>query len=119
MRIVEDMKKLVSVFAPMCPDRTTMDELARMLDEPTSWHGAHSLFDRIRQKNLQSQFKWNRKRSAQYCFEEVCAQTLFNFVDTEQPFDLDAPYWIVPNAFALARALEIDEAKIVAVVAAD
>jgi hypothetical protein len=33
------------------------------------------------------------------------------------PFDPDSPYWIVPNAFALARRLGIDQSEILAIVA--
>ena len=50
-------------------------------------------------------------------FEEVCAKTLYNLCGSRAPFDPDSPYWIVPNAFALARALGIPGAKELAIVA--
>ena len=53
---------------------------------------------------------------AQYIFEEVCAKTLYNLANAAAPFDADSPYWIVPNAIALARLLNIDDAEVLRVV---
>jgi len=49
-------------------------------------------------------------------FEEICAKTLYNLSGAPAPFDPDSPYWIVPNAFALARRVGIEPAEILAVV---
>ncbi|WP_245482460.1 MULTISPECIES: hypothetical protein [unclassified Mesorhizobium] len=53
---------------------------------------------------------------AQYMFEEVCAKALFNLTHSNAPFDADSPYWIVPNALALARVLGLDSMVVVRIV---
>ena len=40
-----------------------------------------------------------------------------NLSGSSAPFDADSPYWIVPNAFALARRIGVDDADVLAVVA--
>jgi hypothetical protein len=117
-RMVDDMKRLVWLFAPRCVDRRTMDELERMLADEERWTGAHDLFDRIRKKTLVASRDGNQTLEAQYCFEEVCSKVLFNLTDPGAPFDEDSPYWIAPNAFALARALKIDDSDVLEIVAA-
>ena len=116
-RVVDDMRRLVSLFAPLCTERRTMDELARMLTNHEQWTKAHDLFDRIRRKTLVADSDGNRALAAQYCFEEICAKSLYNLSDTDAPFDVDSPYWIIPNAFDLARALKIDDSRILEIVA--
>jgi hypothetical protein len=117
-RVVDDMKRLVSLFAPLCSDRRTLDELARMLDDDKQWPKAHGLFDRVRAKTLVADRDRNRPLAVQYSFEEICAKTLYNLSYSSAPFDADSPYWIVPNAFALGRALGIDDSRILEIVAA-
>jgi hypothetical protein len=54
---------------------------------------------------------------AQYLFEEVCAQTLYNMSGEPAPFDADSPYWIVPNALHAAKKMGIETSRVVAIVA--
>jgi len=114
----EAMKRLITLFAEHSSDRSTLDELYRMIADWDTWHEAHDLFQRIRFKTLEAGRRGDRGLEAQYCFEEVCAKTLYNLTGRPAPFDPDSPYWIVPNALATARHLGIDERDIVAIVAA-
>jgi hypothetical protein len=116
-RIVDDMKRLVSLFAALCSERRTLDELAHMLMDDKQWTKAHDLFDRIRAKTLVADRNRDRTLAIQYSFEEICAKTLYNLSYSSAPFDADSPYWIVPNAFALARTLKIDDSRVLAIVA--
>ena len=111
------VKQLIELFAPHCPDRSTLDELRRMVSDNRSWHKAHDLFDRIRQKTLAAESRGDSRADCQYLFEEVCAQALYNLSDTDAPFDADSPYWIVPNALSLARRIGIHESEITKIVA--
>jgi hypothetical protein len=51
----------------------------------------------------------------QYSFEELCAKTLYNMADHSAgfssaylpPFDMDAPFWVVPSAIHLAQQIGI------------
>lgn len=115
--MIDDMKSLVRLFAPHCEQRETMDELARMLEDEEQWTGAHDLFRRIRRKSLDAVRDENGPLGAQYSFEEICAKTLFNLTDTDAPFDQESPYWIIPQALGLARALEIAESRVLEIVA--
>jgi hypothetical protein len=116
--MLDAMKRFVEMFAARTTDRSTLDELQRMFADRGTWHKAHDLFQRIRIKNLQASRRGDAQLEAQYCFEEVCAKTLYNLTGRPEPFDADSPYWIVPNALATARHLGIDERDIVKVVAA-
>jgi hypothetical protein len=117
-RIVEDMGRLLSLFAPLCSERGTMDELARMLGDDKQWVNAHDLFRRVRAKTLAADRDRNRALALQYSFKEIFAKTLYNLSYSSAPFDPDSPYWIVPNAFALGRALGIDDSLLLEIVAA-
>ena len=111
------MKKLIEFFATRAHDRSTLNELRQMIDDRKTWHQAHDLFRRIRQKTLAAEQRKDQLADCQYLFEEVCAQTLYNLSGQPAPFDADSPYWIVPNALSLARRMNIDESEITRIVA--
>ena len=117
-RIVADISHLIAHFAPQCPDRSTLDELLAMASDYHLWPQGHDLFNRIRTKTLVAERAKDSLRETQYLFEEVCAKTLYNLSHPLAPFDADSPYWIVPNAFALARALGENPSVVLAIVAA-
>jgi hypothetical protein len=115
-RIIEDMSRLVALFAPHCLECSTLDELGRMIIDHKQWSKGHDLFDRIRHKTIADR-DGDRTKSTQYLFEEVCAKTLYNLSLPSDAFDPNSPYWIVPNAFALCRALGLDDSVVLDVVA--
>jgi hypothetical protein len=117
-RMIDDMKSLVRLFSPRCADPQTMDDLEWMLGDEERWITAHDLSGRIRTKSHVAVQDGNRALAAQYYFGEICARTLFNLTDTDAPFDEDTPYWIIPSALRLARALEIDDSQVLDIVAA-
>jgi len=109
--------RLIDLFAEKCSDRSTLDELRRMVDDVNSWPQAHNLFTRIRRKTLEVGEHGDARARCQYLFEEVCAKTLYNLSGNTAPFDADSPDWIVPNAFSLALQLMIPKAEITGIVA--
>src|SRR5712692_11090404 len=111
------MKRLIEMFAARSHDRSTLDELHGMISDHQTWHKAHGLFQRIRQKTLAAERRNDELGDCQYLFEEVCAKTLYNLSGEPAPFDADSPYWIVPNALSLARRMSIDESEITKIVA--
>jgi hypothetical protein len=112
------MTQLIDLFARHCADRKTLEELRRMVGDERTWHEAHDLFEGIRDKALQAERRKDERAECQYLFEEACAKTLYNFSDSDAPFDEDSPYWIVPNALSLARRLGIQESEVTKIVAA-
>lgn len=114
--IIPAMRDLVAIFASRCSDRATLDDLTAIISDRGRWRSAHGLFQRIRAKNLSATHANDKALEAQYSFEEVCAKTLYNLSGASAPFDADSPYWIVPNAIALARQLEIDDAEVLGLI---
>jgi hypothetical protein len=110
------MKHLILIFAEKSTDRSTLDELYQMAGDRKSWHLAHGLFKRIRQKTLDAERRGDAKLGAQYSFEEACAKTLYNLSLSPAPFDPDSPYWIIPNALVTARHFGIDANRIISAV---
>ena len=117
-KVLDDMDGLLNLLAPHCEDRTTIDALIAMLKNRRSWLKAHDLFDQIRRKTLAAQRAAAPKLESQYLFEEICAKTLFNLFGSDAPFDSDSPYWIIPNALALARRVGVSDVQVIRVVAA-
>ena len=117
MNILEQMKKLIELFAARSKDRSSLDELHTMIGDRHAWDMAHGLFRRIRQKTLEAEKRKDKLDECQYVFEEACAKTLFNLTGRPAGFDPDSPYWIVPNALELARRMGIAESEITSIVA--
>lgn len=114
--MLQDIRLLIKLFGPHCADTDTFFRLRQMIDDRGTWHQAHNLFQDIRRKTLTAEHAENHAAVTQYMFEEVCAKSLYNLTHSDAPFDADAPYWIVPNALALAKVLGIDTAEVVAIV---
>ena len=53
--------------------------------------GAPKLFDRVRTRNLKAIDSRDRVRECQYCFEEVCLQSLYNETPTPLIHSIRAP----------------------------
>ncbi len=104
-----EIKRPVRVFLPNCDDIETLLALETMAADQDDWRNGHGLFQKIRSKNLVAERTGNHLKNVQYCFEEVCAKTLYNLSGSPAPFDRDAPDWIHPNALALAKALLIQD----------
>jgi hypothetical protein len=114
--LLDQMDQLVTLFKPLCTDTETLAELHGMLHQEGEWPKAHYLATRIRAKALTAIKSGNAKAEAQYAFEEVCAQTIYNLLQAKQPFGPDTPYWIIPLALKFARAMGIDAGKITGIV---
>jgi len=114
--IIIAMKRLILIFAEKSSDRSTLDELYQMIEDKSRWSGAHKLFQRIRQKNLDVESRGDIRLTSQYCFEEACAKTIYNLTKESAPFDPDSPYWIVPNALVTARHFGINENQIISAI---
>jgi hypothetical protein len=107
------IQALIVVFKPHCTDYSTLGELADLIQGSTHWRKAYDLFQRIRRKTLAAQRAGDLLLEAQYLFEESCAKTIHNLSGEAGPFDAYVPFSVVPNAFALARRLNISDSEIV------
>lgn len=116
VNITDAIKRLIVIFAVKSSDRRTLDELHQLIGDRQMWHGAHDLFNRIRQKNLEANLRGDIQLESQFSFEEACAKTLYNLGRYPAAFDPDSSYWILPNALIAARHLGIAEGKIISAV---
>lgn len=108
---------LLRLFAPHVPDPKSNAEVAELAADEKKWPRAHDLFDRVRTRNLMANEAGDLIRQDQYCFEEACLKSFYNETDTDVPFDICSPYWVIPSALALAQAVGVPVADVVAVVA--
>ena len=111
--VISAIQGLITVFKPHCADCSTLNELAGVASDRSRWRKCHDLFHRIRQKTLAAERTTDHVLKAQYLFEEACAKTLYNLSGEPAPFDRDAPFQIVPDAFELARRLNIGDTEVV------
>lgn len=110
----EAIQQMVRFFLPRCADKSTLHELDDMASDDQKWCYAHDLFGRIRAKTLHAGSAKDKLLQSQYCFEEICAKTLFNMsghvrdgTEFPYPFDDDSPFWVIPLAVGFARALGV------------
>ena len=95
------------------PSDVSSYELYHLIGDRNPWRGAHNLFHRIRQKNLEANQRGDIQLESQFSFEEAYAKMRYNLGRYPGAFDPDSSYWIVPNASMAARHLGIDERKII------
>ena len=111
-----DIAKLLELFGGLVPDRDSHARVSRLVANSDEWQQGREIFQGIRDRNLEAIERGDRVAEAQFCFEEVCVQSLFNETDTDMPFDSCSPYWIIPNAFSLAAALRIESPRVLTAV---
>lgn len=114
--IIEEIKLLLDLFENEVPDKDSNRLVWKFCDEKHRWIKAHGLHSTLRDRNVKASKQGNLIKEAQYCFEEVVSKTLFNLTKSSAPFDPDSPYWVIKNAFALAKALNIPSEKVVEIV---
>ncbi len=115
--MIEEIKLLLDLFESKVPDKESNRLVWRFCDEKHKWIKAHGLHSTLRDRNLKAIKQGNKVKECQYCFEEVIAKTLFNLTRSNAPFDPDSPYWVIKNALALAKALNISSESVVEIVA--
>jgi hypothetical protein len=114
--VVQAIRALCELFAAHCEDRARLDALAKISGSRGDWHQGRQIFDRARVETLK-RANGGPSLDAQLIFEETCGKALYNLSGHPAPFDVDAPYWVVPNAVGLAKRLGIDEREITRIVA--
>lgn len=114
--MVEDIVALLYFFEDKVQDIESNNLVRDIAEDKNKWVNAHGVFSKIRERNLKAIEEKDKVKECQYCFEEVCAQSLFNLTNTDAPFDPDSPYWVIKNALSLANALNIPTERIVEIV---
>jgi len=114
-----DILALLQLFRDRVPDKETHEWVAELVVERDRWRSGHEIFDRIRSRNLEAIDALDKSRECQYCFEEICLQSLYNATSPFDPFDSCSPYWVIKNALALARSVGVPVVEVVALVVPD
>lgn len=114
--ILTDMSRLLGFFGPHCADRQTLDWLLTACDDRGRWPKAHGVHGQIRAKGLKAIGRGDAALAAQYRFEEMCAKTLYNLSRSPAPFDVDSPYWVIPDALVFGRLAGLQDADVLACV---
>lgn len=99
---IANLLKLFHGKVPDAESNAHVLDLAVTLDR---WSAGHALFDVVRGRNLAATNSKDSVRCAQYSFEESCLQAMYNESNPDDPFDSVSPYWVVPSAIGLARAI--------------
>ena len=113
---MSDMGRLIALFVAHAPDPASLEELDRLVREKARWPKAHGIHSNIRSKTVAAERRDDAAAAAQYWFEEACAKTIYNLTNSSAPFDPDSPYWVVPRALRLARALGLNRDLVLAIV---
>lgn len=103
--IVAAMEEVLNAIEPHCSDTETIAALKGLLLDRDRWKDAHGLFQTIRAKTNLVKEEGNDLAEAQYCFEEICAKTIYNLSGEPAPFDADSAFWVLPLAIGLCRKL--------------
>jgi hypothetical protein len=118
-RMQADILALLELFRGRVPDPETHAWVVELAADSKKWGSGHDVFDRVRARTLRAINTQDRVRECQYCFEEVCLQSLYNETYPADPFDSCSPYWVIKNALVLARAVGVPVLHVIAVVAPD
>jgi len=116
MQMQADILALLALFRGHVPDHETLAWTATLAANPDTWNQGRQLFAEIRGHNLMAIRSEDHPRECQYCFEEVCIQSLYNETQPDDPFDPCSPYWVIKNALSMAKALHLPAKDVVGIV---
>ena len=115
-RIITVLAEFLRLFADTCDETDILEDLLRFASGPKAmWTQGRRCFEEARSRIRRARREKDALRMIQCDFEEMCAKTLYNLSGGTAPYDCDSPFWIVPNALALAKALGIGEESIIVI----
>lgn len=119
--MIEDIIALLHLFQEKSPDKDTNKIVLGLAENKEQWKNAHDIFSTIREKNLKAIENKENIKESQYCFEEVCAKSIFNIYcysfGEDGQFDPDSPYWLIKNALSFAYSLGLPKEEVINIVA--
>ncbi|MCJ9702178.1 MULTISPECIES: hypothetical protein [unclassified Bradyrhizobium] len=107
--IITAMLAPLMFFEARCDDKQTLRRLIVLANDRSQRMSARGLFEAIRSKTLAAERRKDQLALAQYAFEEICAKTLYNVTNGPAPYDADSPFWVLPLALELGRALGVTD----------
>jgi len=107
--IITAMLAPLMFFEARCEDKQTLRRLIVLANDKSQRMSSRGLFEAIRSKTLVAERRNDQLALAQYAFEEICAKTLYNVTNGPAPYDADSPFWVLPLALELGRALGVTD----------
>jgi len=111
--------RLLRVFDGRVPDVESHARIVELVATPELWSAGHAVFDEVRRRLLAAMKTKDASREWQHHFEETCCQAVFNATDPREPFDPGSAFFVVPQAFGLARAVAVPVADVVSALTPD
>ena len=111
--------RLLKLFDDYSSDKETHAWVVELVANENKWPEAHDLFDLVRRRlvSLTKSRESSEGREAQYAFEELCLQTVFNETATEMPFDTNSSFWLAGSAINFARRVGVPTDSVLAIIA--
>lgn len=106
---------LLRLFQGRVPDGESFARVLELVTNSDRWSAGHAVFDEIRARTLAAVKAKDRTLSAQYGFEELCCQAVYNATDAIDPFDPSSPFFVAGAALGLATAVGVPTESVVAV----
>jgi hypothetical protein len=105
--------KLLLLFNDHVSDHESASRVAELAAASNRWSAGHGVFREIRGRLLASQKLNDRVRSAQYFFEEICCEAMYNASGPHDPFDSSAPFFVAEAAFRFAEAVALPAESVI------
>jgi hypothetical protein len=110
--------EILRLFHGRVPDAQSAAVVTELAMAPNRWTAAHAVFDEIRRCNLAAIEAKDAVRCAQYGFEELCCQAMYNAATSARDeFDPSTPFFVAGAALELARAVGVPVEVIASVLA--
>lgn len=106
-RMQADILALLRLFRDHVLDAETHQLVVKVATDADSWNTSKEVFRIVRARNLEGIKDHDHARECQYCFEEVCLQSLYNATAPSDPFDPCTPHWIIRIALDLASVIGV------------
>ena len=119
VNVVVAIRKLTELLRSKTSDPATLDQITAYTHDRDRWQSSHDLLDQVRFKTVRAWKRGDTTMKAQYLFKEACVKTFYNLGHFLDPFDPDAPYWIIPRALCAAERFSIDQQKVIGALEAE
>lgn len=110
--------QLLELFRPFVPDGESVSHVIQLVQSPSHWSAGHAVADEIRNRTLAVVKSQDKLRSAQYGFEKLCCEAIYNASEPDDPFDSSSPFFIAGAALQLSSQLGVPAAGVVEVLQA-
>jgi hypothetical protein len=110
---------LLHLFRGRVPDPESVARVIELATTPDRWSAGHAVFDEVRTRLLAAIDAKDEPRQAQYSFEELCCEAIYNAAEPNDPFDPSSPFFVAGAALGLAKVVGVPISSVVAVMVSE